>query len=275
MCELFGLSSSAPVGMTYALHQFAAHGGLIHKNKSGWGIAYRQDRDAILIKEPSPASDSVWVRFIESHPISTGTAIAHVRYATAGEPSYENTHPFTRELGGRNHVFAHNGSLPNIWQQLHLPPGGFQPIGETDSEYAFCCLLERLRPLWREPDKPPALADRLAVVAETAALLRELGPVNFLYSDGDTLIAHAHKRAWEEGDGFSTPRPPGLSTISLTGADLSARGLHVESAGADIVMTALASVPITDDGWEPLPEGTLVALCQGREVARMQIQTPR
>ena len=55
MCELFGLSSSAPVGMTYALHEFATHGGLIHKNKSGWGIAYRQDRDAILIKEPSPA----------------------------------------------------------------------------------------------------------------------------------------------------------------------------------------------------------------------------
>jgi predicted glutamine amidotransferase len=42
--------------MTYALHEFATHGGLIHRNKSGWGIAYRQGRDAILIKEPSPAS---------------------------------------------------------------------------------------------------------------------------------------------------------------------------------------------------------------------------
>ena len=271
MCELFGLSSSAPVGMTYALHEFATHGGLVHKNKSGWGIAYRQDRDAILIKEPSPASDSVWVRFIESHPISTGTAIAHVRYATAGEPSYENTHPFTRELGGRSHVFAHNGSLGSIWQQLPLPAGGFQPIGETDSEYAFCVLLERLRPLWREPGHLPALDDRLTLIAETAALLRELGAANFLYSDGEILIAHAHKRAWEEEGGFSDPRPPGLSTLALTGADLSARGLNVDSAGADIAMTAIASVPITDDGWEPLPEGTIVALCQGREVARVNI----
>jgi glutamine amidotransferase len=255
--------------MTYALHEFATHGGLVHQNKSGWGIAYRQDRDAILIKEPSPASDSVWVRFIESHPISTGTAIAHVRHATAGKPSYENTHPFTRELGGRSHVFAHNGSLDSIWQQLSLQPGGFQPIGETDSEYAFCVLLERLRSLWPDPENPPALNDKLAVVAEIAALLRELGPANFLYSDGDTLIAHAHKRAWEEEGGFSTPRAPGLSTLSLTGADLSARGLHVDGAAADIAMTAVASVPITDDGWEPLPEGTLVALCQGREVARL------
>ena len=43
MCELFGLSSSAPVGMTYALHEFATHGGLVHRNKSGWGIAYRRE----------------------------------------------------------------------------------------------------------------------------------------------------------------------------------------------------------------------------------------
>jgi len=269
MCELFGLSSSAPVGMTYALHEFATHGGLIHKNKSGWGIAYRQDRDAILIKEPSPASDSVWVRFIESHPISTGTAIAHVRYATAGKPSYENTHPFTRELGGRSHVFAHNGGLGSIWQKLPLPTGGFQTIGETDSEYAFCVLLERLRPLWRGLGVTPTLNDKLAVVAETAALLRELGAANFLYSDGDTLIAHAHKRAWEEEGGFSDPRPPGLSTLALTGSDLSARGLHVDSAGMDVAITAVASVPLTGDDWEPLPEGTILALHQGREVARL------
>jgi predicted glutamine amidotransferase len=271
MCELFGLSSSAQVGMTYALHEFATHGGLVHKNKSGWGIAYRQDRDAILIKEPSPASDSMWVRFIESHPIYTSTGIAHVRYATTGKASYENTHPFTRELGGRSHVFAHNGSLAGIWQHLRLPPGGFQPIGETDSEYAFCVLLEQLRPLWYESGKLPALNDKLTVIAESAALLRELGAANFLYSDGDTLIAHAHKRAWEEDGGFSAPRPPGLSTLTLTGADLSARGLHVDSAQADIVMTAVASVPITEDSWEPLPEGTILALCEGREVARLSV----
>lgn len=271
MCELFGLSSSAPVGMTYALHEFATHGGLVHRNKSGWGIACRQDRDAILMKEPSPASDSVLVRFIESHPISTGTAIAHVRYATAGEPSYENTHPFIRELGGCSHVFAHNGGLPDIWKTLPLPPGGFQPIGDTDSEYAFCVMLERLRPLWRDPDKLSALDDKLAVVADTAAILRKLGAANFLYSDGDTLIAHAHRRAWEEAGGFSAPRPPGLSTLMLTGAELSARGLHVDSAEADVVMTAVASVPLTIDDWEPLPEGTIVALCQGREVARISV----
>jgi predicted glutamine amidotransferase len=74
VCELFGLSSSAPVGMTYALHEFATHGGLVNQNKSGWGIAYRQDRDAILIKEASPASvpisDDGW------EPLPEGTLVA-------------------------------------------------------------------------------------------------------------------------------------------------------------------------------------------------------
>ena len=269
MCELFGLSSSAPVGMSYALHEFATHGGLVHRNKSGWGIAYRRDRDATLMKEPSPASDSALVKFIESHPISTTTAIAHVRYATAGEPSYENTHPFIRELGGRTHVFAHNGGLDGVWQKLPLPQGGFQTIGETDSEYAFCVLLERLRHLWCDPKKIPGQEEKLAVVAETAATLRELGTANFLYSDGDTLIVHAHKRCWEEPGGFSAPRPPGLSTLALTGADLHAHGLHVDSMGADSALTAVASVPLTQDNWEPLPEGTILALHRGREVARL------
>jgi predicted glutamine amidotransferase len=268
MCELFGLSSSRPVAMTYALHEFATHGGLVHRNKSGWGVAYRRDRDAILIKEPSPASDSIWVRFIESHPIATSTAIAHVRYATAGEPSYENTHPFTRELGGRNHVFAHNGSFGPIERHVALPGGGFRPIGQTDSEYAFCVLLEQLRSLWRDGDSPPALDDKVAVIAGIAARLRELGPANFLYSDGDTLIAHADKRAWEEAGGFSAPRPPGLSVLRLNASDLFARGLQVDCAGGDVAITAVASVPLTEGDWEPLPEGTILALCQGREVGR-------
>ena len=64
MCELFGLSSSAPVGMTYALHEFATHGGLLHRNKSGWGIAYRQDRVASV-----PLTEDNW------EPLPEGTIV--------------------------------------------------------------------------------------------------------------------------------------------------------------------------------------------------------
>jgi len=267
LCELFGVSSSKPVRVNYSLHAFAEHGGLIHPNKSGWGIAYHEGRDALLIKEPKPASDSPVVRFIESRPVSTTCAIAHVRYATAGAPSYANTHPFVRELGGQMHVFAHNGSLAEIRDKVRLRLDRFRPVGETDSEYAFCVLLERLVPLWRDAAGPPALDERLAVFADTARELAALGPANFLYSDGDVLFVHAHKRRWDEGGGrFSAPRAPGLSFARLD--DLLVKGLQVEAPQAETEIIFVASVPLTEEGWQPLPEGTVMALRGGRLAAQ-------
>jgi glutamine amidotransferase len=267
MCELFGLSSSAPLEVRYSLHAFAEHGGLLHPNKSGWGIVCHEGNDARLIKQPVPASDSPVVRFVESRPLESACFVAHVRYATAGAPSYANTHPFLRELGGRAHFFAHNGGFPDIWTRLPLDRSGFRPVGETDSEHAFCVLLNRLAPLWRGSDTPPPVADRLAIVAETAAALRQLGAANFLYSDGDVLFAHADKRSWDEGNGqFSAPRAPGLSVA--TRGDLITKGLHATAPQDGTTALYLASVPLTEEGWTPLPEGTVLALRDGAELAR-------
>lgn len=264
------MSSSEDVGVRYSLHEFAKHGGLTHHNKSGWGIAYHDGRDARLVKEPVPASDSPWVGFIESHPIRTTCAIAHVRAATFGDPNYVNTHPFVHELGGQRHVFAHNGSLKDVWNRCRLESRRFRPIGETDSEYAFCRLLERLAPLWQDADGPPPLTARLQTVADFAADLRRLGAANFLYSDGETLFVHAHRRRWEQGGGYSEPRPPGLCALRLDGAELKTRGLHVSGADGRIAVTAVASVPLTDEPWEPLPEGVVLALSRGVEIGRIE-----
>ncbi len=267
MCELFGVSSSAPVQVKYSLHAFAEHGGLIHPNKSGWGIAYHEGKDALLIKEPEPASDSPWVRFIENQPLTSTSIIAHVRYATAGAPSFANTHPFMRELGGQMHLFAHNGGLEGIWDKKSLRSDSFHPTGETDSEFAFCLLLERLAPMWWKTEGPPPLQDRLEAVAEVAEELRTFGPANFLYSDGDGLFVHSHKRHWDEGGGrFSDAKAPGLSLAHRS--DLSVNGLRVKVADPDTTVVYVASVPLTEEGWSPLPEGTVLALRRGQEVAR-------
>jgi len=174
VCELFGVSSSKPVRVKYSLHAFAEHGGLLHPNKSGWGIAYHEGTDALLIKEPEPASDSPWVRFIETQPLTSTCIVAHVRYATAGTPSFANSHPFIRELGGRMHFFAHNGSLEGIWEKVPLRSERFRPVGDTDSEHAFCVLLERLASLWSGSRAFPSLEDRLACFTEVAGALRRV-----------------------------------------------------------------------------------------------------
>jgi predicted glutamine amidotransferase len=270
MCELFGVSSSEPVRVTYSLHAFAEHGGLLHPNKSGWGIIYHEGRDALLIKEAEPASDSPWVRFIETQPLTSTCVIAHVRYASVGAPNFANTHPFMRELGGRAHFFAHNGGLEDIWNRMPLQTTEYLPIGETDSEYAFCVLLGRLAALWRRANGPPAIPDRLEVVAKAAEAFRKLGTANFLYSDGDVLFAHAHKRRWDAGDGsFSQARPPGLSLATRKGLSIS--GLKVEAPENAANLLYVASVPLTGDGWTPLPEGTLLALRDGALVGRVDM----
>ena len=44
--------------------------------------------------------------------------------------------------GGLAHVFAHNGDLDPARLRARLPLGAYRPIGEADSEYAFCARLK-------------------------------------------------------------------------------------------------------------------------------------
>ena len=47
----------------------------------------------------------------------------------------------------------------------------------------------------------------MALLVAFAADMRALGPANFLYSDGDTLFAHGHRRIHSDGE---PAEPPGL-----------------------------------------------------------------
>lgn len=96
-------------------------------------------------------------------------------------------------------MFAHNGDLPGV-QDAGLRTGRFRPMGETDSELAFCGLLADLEELWLEGK--PSLDERLAVVTGFAQQLRGLGPANFLYADGQILFIHSDRRRSGPGQLF-------------------------------------------------------------------------
>ena len=111
MCELLAMSSSRPAQLTFSLQTLAARGDAAGSTHDGWGVAFYQGKDVALFREPSAAADSALVRFLESQGPATYLAISHIRHATQGTISLANTQPFVRELGGRTHVFAHNGDL--------------------------------------------------------------------------------------------------------------------------------------------------------------------
>ncbi len=170
-----------------------------------------------------------------------------------GERSYRNAQPFARELAGRMHLFAHNGYLPGIDASPTFKLERFHPVGETDSERAFCALLDRMTDLWKRPGETPSPAERLRIVTAFAANLRVLGPSNFLYADGDIRFAHGHMR---KRDASSKLEPPGLVSLQRRcrrgERGFAASGLSIEAA--DQIITLLASVPLTDDPWEPVGE---------------------
>ena len=97
-------------------------------------------------------------------------------------------------------------------------------------------------------------------ISAFAAELRDLGPANFLYADGDALFVHAHRRRY--GDEI---RPPGLHMLvrQCNGDDgeFRASGVSVVGAGQTVVM--FASVPLTNEAWQPLNEGRLVVVREG------------
>ena len=69
MCEMFGMSSRKPTAVTYSLDEFSRNGSKLRHNRDGWGIAFARDREAFLVKEPQPANESAWVKFIAEQSI--------------------------------------------------------------------------------------------------------------------------------------------------------------------------------------------------------------
>lgn len=270
MCELFALSSRLPTTVRFSLETFSRRGGLDGPHKDGWGIAYYVDEDLRLVKEPAPAADSACVRFIQDHPFRSSIVVSHIRKATQGNLAMKNCQPFARELGGRMHVFAHNGNLDA--QRMPAAPGRFRPIGDTDSERAFCVLLERLQPLWLREDVP-SIDERLEVVARFAASIRPLGPANFIYADGDAVFLHGHRRF--HGDGRPV-HPPGLY-VACRHCSARTDRPHIDGlvldADAEQEVVLAASDPLTDEpGWQPLAEGETVVARNGRIVARSTME---
>ncbi len=265
MCELFCMSAQYPTNVRLSLAELASHGGGTGPHRDGWGVAFLQQGDVQLVREPQAAHDSACLAFLRRQEFSSHTVVAHVRKATQGPRLLRNTQPFIRELGGVVHVFAHNGTLTGIEQDPQVPVRRFRPVGDTDSEHAFCALLERLAPLWERGR--PSLEARVLQVAEFAAHLRTLGQANFIYPDGDAVFAHGHRRRNEAG----VLAPPGLHVLCRSchpdSAALNIEGLSI-APGDDQHVALLASVPLSSEPWEPLREGELVVLREGRVVLR-------
>jgi predicted glutamine amidotransferase len=252
MCELLGMECNVPTDIVFSFAGLASRGGKCGPHGDGWGLALYDGKTARMFLEPCAAANSPLAAFVREHPIKTMLAIAHVRRKTRGGVSLDNTHPFARELWGRQFVFAHNGTVKNA-RRLKL--GRFQPIGDTDSEHAFCAMLGALA---HDFDGYPRKANELAdAVAAYAGKIGKDGTFNMLLGDGRQLYARCSTKLH-----YILRKAP-FSRATLADEEVSVDFAEVTTPNDRVAV--VATMPLTrDEAWTVGEPGTMWVFRDGR-----------
>ncbi len=251
MCQLLGMSCNVPTDICFSFSGFAERGGATDVHADGWGIAFFEGRGCRTFHDALPACSSPVAELVRRHPIRATNVVAHIRKATRGEVALENCHPFRRELWGRYWAFAHNGTLDGPDDR---PGTLFQPVGGTDSEGAFCSLLEELHAQF--PAGKPPLPILHATLARATERLRRRGSFNYLLSDGEHLFAHCSTRL------HYIVRQAPFGPAHLVDADVALD--FGTCTGPDDRVAVIATHPLTDnESWTSLSPGELAVFRDG------------
>lgn len=243
MCELLGLCANAPADIRFSFSGLKQRGGNTGVHKDGWGISLYEGRGSRSFHDPEPSAESDLAHFFQQTSIKSKIIISHIRQANSGKVSLENTHPFSRELWGCDWVFAHNGQLKGIKKkEFHF----YQPVGTTDSEYAFCYMMDRIREEF--PQRPKKTKDLWLLINSLADEINKHGVFSFLLSDSRNMYAYcSNKMCW-----LTRQYPFGEAHLIDTDEMVDFNTL----LSRDDVITIIASSALTDnEQWHCMEKG--------------------
>ena len=215
-----------------------------HREPDGTGLGYfGTDGTPRVDKRPIAAFDArAFAR--EGRAVHSKTFVAHIRYATTGGLTPENTHPFEQE--GR--LLAHNGVIQNLPKlEARLASDRGLVHGDTDSERFFALVT-------KETDSHGG--DVSAGLVAAARWVAEELPVfalNVILTTSNELWALRYPQTHPL---YVLERQPAgtLEQRSASGT------MHVHSADLDDRRAVvLASEQMDEDpGWRPLASGELL-----------------
>jgi predicted glutamine amidotransferase len=258
MCRLLGLSAgrepiSASFWLLDAPDSLEAQS---RRNADGSGIGFFDPSGTpVLDKQPEAAfQDPEFTR--EAKQARSPVFVAHVRWASVGGRTPQNTHPFAMQ--GR--IMAHNGGLGDVGR-LAEQLGSYRDLvlGETDSEHYFALITQQI---------DAHGGDVGAGIAAAAGWIAARLPVSSL----NTVIA-APDELWAlrypaQHALHLIERPAGASIPAATGGPAAgAAGLHVRSATSSAHAPALQDLPSVvvaseeldgERGWRMLASGELI-----------------
>lgn len=267
VCRLYGIRASAPTRLDCALRR--AQNALLEQSRSdgrnlpnadGWGVGFYEEGRPRVEKQAAPAFSDERFRSVAG-AICSPTVVAHVRRATVGEATRANAHPFTAGTW----LFAHNGTVAGFRRLAPALERETTPDllslrrGTTDSELAFAWILSRLVRVGLSLDAKCVDGERLSralgeAIGELASRAAAVGrgedsTLNVILTDGLTLAAVR----W------------GGSLFRLTREAARSCGICGETHArvpedSPYRAAAVASEPITGEGWEEVPERSLLLI---------------
>lgn len=250
------MNSHLPASLTLSFTGFAQRGGCTDHHSDGWGIAFFESDCAMPGKgvrhfvDKTSAASSPIAQMLRSYPIKSHNVVAHVRKATVGSVALENCHPFVRELWGRYWVFAHNGDLKNYAPRLH---GSFKPVGSTDSELAFCWLLQELA---KSHADLPSVEELTCTLRELVPQIAKHGTFNFLLSNGQALWSHASTKL------HYVLRAHPFHQVHLKDEDVTVNLAQLNSP-EDRLAIIVTEPLTTDEDWVAMLPGQLMVFVDG------------
>ena len=186
MCELFGVNSPVKLELNELLKEFFSHG---REHPNGWGMAFFYENAVSLEKQPEESHKSLYLKQRLQSKIEADRMIAHIRLATRGTISYENTHPFVMgDTSGRRWTLAHNGT---IFEGSCLSSLSHRQQGQTDSERILSYIIGRVNEKL-EQKKELSAQERFALIDKITCEITPKNKVNFLLFDGELMYAHTN-----------------------------------------------------------------------------------
>ena len=241
MCQLLGMNANTPTDVMFSFTGLVTRA---DEHKDGFGIAFFEERGLRHFIDRDGALSSPVAEMVRRYPIRSDVVIAHIRKATVGAVALQNCHPFVRELWGRYWVFAHNGDLKNYAPRLH---GAFRPVGDTDSELAFCWLMQELA---KAHASVPSVEELSCTLRELLPQPAAHGTFNVLLSNGQALWAHNSTHL------YSVERRHPFAATTLADEDLSI-DFAAHTTPQDRV-AVVATEPLThNENWQAFAPGEM------------------
>ncbi|MDH3660793.1 MAG: class II glutamine amidotransferase [Alphaproteobacteria bacterium] len=255
MCRLYGFRATEPTKVECSLVH-AQNALLVQSRRDwageshihGWGVAAYEDHQPIWDRQAWAAHHGEHFRRTAAR-IYAETVLAHVRKATVGPATIENTHPFVEKRWS----FVHNGTIPGFEEMRSRMLAAMTDTqrssiqGDTDSEHVFRLLLSD----WERTPSQPLFDLVHMTMRQVLTWCAELRPdasigLNIMVTDGSDFVGTRFGRT------LFVARREGIHDCEICGFP------HVHhQPGKDYPAIVIASEPITHEDWDEMPERSI------------------